>query len=377
VSSAAKGRAVVTRAWVGRQNLTRGGPFSFFDADGCEDTAQTGRYRGLEVEEFKGLLLLRVCHGKALSSPAQCNSRSDLARIAVPSTQLGWGDRQGEPVVKRLALSAGRNAFFAVTLAASPATAGNEANFVLYNQNVAEKGEVEVEFLSDFSNVGSGEPNYTAQVIELEYGVTDRWTTALYVEGNKEEGDDYQFGGWRFENRLRVFEGNVFLNPVLYAEYEQLQPEHKYLFEVVGRAGEEEDEDEATEHELETRLILGQDVTDRLNLAFNWINEVNFDNGEWEFGYAAGLNFVLFEEEEQRSRSWEIKELILGLEFYGGLGDSAEGLTMSGSETAQYAGINLKTEFANGFEIGVGGAFGLTDLSEDALLRTSLSYAFE
>ena len=274
-------------------------------------------------------------------------------------------------------MSAGRNAFFAVTLAVSPAMAGNEANFVLYNQNVAEKGEVEVEFLSDFSNVGSGEPNYTAQVIELEYGVTDRWTTALYVEGNKEEGDDYQFGGWRFENRLRVFEGNVFLNPVLYAEYEQLQPEHKYLFEVVGRAGEEEDEDEATEHELETRLILGQDVTDRLNLAFNWINEVNFDNGEWEFGYAAGLNFVLFEEEEQRSRSWEIKELILGLEFYGGLGDSAEGLTMSGSETAQYAGINLKTEFANGFEIGVGGAFGLTDLSEDALLRTSLSYAFE
>jgi len=174
-----------------------------------------------------------------------------------------------------------------------------------------------------------------------------------------------------------VFEGNVFLNPVLYAEYEQLQPEHKYLFEVVGRAGEEEDEDEATEHELETRLILGQDVTDRLNLAFNWINEVNFDNGEWEFGYAAGLNYVLFEDEEQRSRSWEIKELILGLEFYGGLGDSAEGLTLSGSETAQYAGINLKTEFANGFEIGVGGAFGLTDLSEDALLRTSLSYAFE
>ncbi len=110
-----------------------------------------------------------------------------------------------------------------LALAASPVQAGNEANFVLYNQNVAEKGEVEIEVLSDLSNVGGEEPNYTAQVFELEYGLTDRWTTSLYFEGNKENGEDYQFGGWRFENRVRVFKGNVFLNPVLYAEYEQLQ----------------------------------------------------------------------------------------------------------------------------------------------------------
>ncbi len=126
---------------------------------------------------------------------------------------------------------------------------------------------------------------------------------------------------------------------------------------------------------METRLILGEDVSDRLNLAFNWINDVNLDNGEWEFGYAAGLNYMLFEQEHRRG--WEVKELILGLEFYGGLGDSAEGLTLGGGETAQYAGINMKTEFANGFELGLGGAFGLTDVSQDALLRSSLSYEFD
>lgn len=268
-----------------------------------------------------------------------------------------------------------RNALLLLPLLSSPASAGNEANFVLYNQNVMEKGEAEIGLLSDFSSVGRDDPNYTAQVLELEYGVTDRWTTAFYLEGNKESGEDYQFGGWRFENRFRVFQGNVFLNPVLYAEYEQLQPEHKYLFEVVGRAEEEEGEDESTEHELETRLVLGQDITERLNLAFNWINEVNFDNGEWEFGYAAGLNYVLMEDEKRQG--WEVKELIFGLEFYGGLGDSAEGLTVSGSETAHYAGVNVKAEFANGFELGVGGAFGLTGVSEDALLRTSLSYEFD
>jgi len=277
-------------------------------------------------------------------------------------------------VVKKSAMS-GRTTFAILALASSPVSAGNEANFVLYNQNVQTTGELEVEFLSDFSNVGDDEPNYTAQIIELEYGATDRWTTALYFEGMKEQGGDYQFGGWRWENRFRVFDDNVFLNPVLYAEYEQLQPEHKYLFEVVGRAGEEEGEEEGTEHELETRLILGQDLNDRLNLAFNWINEANFDDGEWEFGYAAGLNYKLFEDEKRQG--WEVKELILGLELYGGLGDSSEGLTVSGSETAQYAGLNLKTEFANGFEFGIGGTFGLTGVSENALLRTSLSYEFE
>ena len=49
-----------------------------------------------------------------------------------------------------------------------------------------------------------------------------------------------------------------------------------------------------TEHELETKLILGHDFSDRFNVAFNWINEVKFENGKWEFGYAAGLNYTVY-----------------------------------------------------------------------------------
>ncbi len=277
-------------------------------------------------------------------------------------------------------------ALLSMTTCASPALAGNEANFVLYNQNLAEKGETEVEIYSDFANVGGDEANYSAQLVELEYGVTDLWTTSLYLEGVKIEGEGYAFGGWRLENRVRVFEGNVFLNPVLYAEYEQLQPDHRYIRAVTGRTDEEGEgegeEEEGTEHELETKLILGQDLTDRLNVAFNWINETNFDNGVWEFGYAAGLNYVLFKHEEKaggkgRSRSWDVKEVILGVEFYGGLGDSEKGLTLDGSQTEQYAGINIKGEFENGVEIRIGGAFGLTGDSEDAILRTSVGYEFD
>lgn len=261
----------------------------------------------------------------------------------------------------------------------SPASAGSGANFVVYNHHLADQGEKEVKLYSDFSDAGPAGSDYFAQLVELEYGVTDRWTAALYFEGVKSSGEDYEFGGWRFENRVQLFKGSVFLNPVLYVEYEQLEPDHRYKRSVKGRveAGEG-DKEEATEHELETKLLLGQDVTDRLDVAFNWINEVNLDSGKWEFGYAAGLNYVLFETEASTAAGgWSIKEVKLGAELFGGLGDSQEGLTVSASETEQYAGINLKGEFSNGIEVGIGGAFGLTDHSENAILRTFIGYEFD
>lgn len=260
----------------------------------------------------------------------------------------------------------------------SAAQAGSGANFVTYNHHTAHKGEVEVKLLTDVAD-GDGS-SYLAQLVELEYGVTDRWTTALYFEGAKDDGEDYEYGGFRFENRLRLFEyGTVPFNPVLYVEYEQLEPEHKYIRGVTGRAGdeEEEEEEEGTEYELETKLLLGEDITDRLDVAFNWINEVNLDNGHWEFGYAMGLNYVLFENEGAGGHGFALKEAKLGLELFGGLGDAQDGLTLDADETKQYAGINLKGEFANGLAAGVGGAFGLTDHADDAILRMMVGYEFE
>ena len=276
----------------------------------------------------------------------------------------------------------------------APATAiaGNGANFVLYNQHTEEKGETEIEFYSDFSNVGRDEKNYTAQLVEVEYGVTDLWTTALYLEGVKISGQDYDFGSFRFENRVRLFSQPTLLNPVLYAEYEQKQPESQFIRSVVGRVDDEGvgegDGEEKTEHELETKLILGHDLSDRLNVAFNWINEVKFDNGVWSFGYAAGLNYAVFKSagedegeepgsEVTRSDVWDVEKVTLGVEFYGGLGDSVRGLTFDADKTQQYAGINLQAEFENHVHLGVGGAFGLTDESEDAILRLTAGYEFE
>ena len=107
------------------------------------------------------------------------------------------------------------------------ALAGNDANFVLYNHHTEEKGETEVNAFSDFSRGAAGDPRYWAQLIEIERAVTDRWTAAVYFDWQKTDGEPYHFGGWRIENRYRLFEYGAFLNPVLYVEYENLKPARK------------------------------------------------------------------------------------------------------------------------------------------------------
>jgi len=279
----------------------------------------------------------------------------------------------------------------AMCLLAGQARAGNEANFVLYDHHTDAKGETEINVFSDVSNAVSGDPSYAAQLVEIEHSITDRWTAALYLEGDAIRGEGYDFAGWRLENRYRLFEYGAFLNPVLYVEYENLKPDHKYLLEVTGRTDTPEGP-ETIKHEIESKLILGQDLTNRLDAAFNWINETNLDTGRWEFGYALGLNYALYGEANQEaeehgqnrraertetSSNWTVKEMKIGAEVYGGLGDSTLGFSLDPNVTQQYAGLNLRTEFTNGVEIMVGGAAGLTGESERGRLRLMLGYEFE
>jgi hypothetical protein len=276
-----------------------------------------------------------------------------------------------------------------LSLLTRQASAGNEANFVLYDHHTDEKGETEVNLFSDFSNAVGDEPRYSAQLFEIERALTDRWEAALYLEGDNIDGEDYLFSGWRLESRYRLFEYGAFLNPVLYVEYENLHPDHKYLLDVTGRTDTPEGP-ETWEHEIESKLIVGHDITNKLDVAFNWINETNVDTGRWEFGYALGFNYAIVGEADQEGEEkheahghakkpagWEIKEVKLGGELYGGLGDSTLGLTLDPNVTQQYAGLNLKTEWANGLHVMVGGAAGLTKESERALLRLMIGYEFE
>lgn len=264
----------------------------------------------------------------------------------------------------------------------STALAGNEANFVLYDHHTDKRGTTEINTLNDFSSAAPGDPAYAAQLIEIERAMTDQWTAALYFEGDKIDGEDYAFGGWRFENRYRLLPYGAFLNPVLYVEYADLRPAHRYLLDVVGRTDAPESE---SGREVESRLILGHDFNDGFDVAFNWINDVALQSGNWEFGYALGLNYTAFERfdgaaqrpAETTASGFDLKEVKLGLELYGGLGDSNLGLTLDPNVTQQYAGLNLRGEFENGFHAQLGGAVGLTSDSERGLLRLMVGYEFE
>ena len=269
------------------------------------------------------------------------------------------------------------------------AQAGNEANFVLYDHHTDEKGETEINVFSDFSNAVSGDPHYAAQLFEIERALTDRWETALYLEGDKIEDEGYDFAGWRLESRYRLFEYGTLLNPVLYVEYENLKTDHKYLLEVTGRTDTPEGF-ATTKHEIESKLIVGHDITDKFDVAFNWINETNVDTGRWEFGYALGFNYAIVGEANKKPGSMSKRRVRIhpplrlgsqgdqgGGELYGGLGDSTLGPTLNPDVTQQYAELNLKTEFDNGLHVMVGGAAGLTRESEHALVRLMLGYEFE
>ena len=160
--------------------------------------------------------------------------------------------------------------FAAATLGmAQSAAAGNDGNFVLYNQHMAEKGEKEVSIFSDFAHAGGDAKDYTAQVYEIEYGVTDLWTTAAYLESAATYGETYDYASFRFENRVRLFKEDTLFNPVLYAEYDQKQPQSRYISSVVGRTDTPEGQS-GTEHELETKLIVGHDLTDSAGGAAGW-----------------------------------------------------------------------------------------------------------
>ena len=49
----------------------------------------------------------------------------------------------------------------AAAMMATTASAGQDANFILYNHHMEEKGALEVELYSDYGHVGQGQPNYT------------------------------------------------------------------------------------------------------------------------------------------------------------------------------------------------------------------------
>jgi hypothetical protein len=141
----------------------------------------------------------------------------------------------------------------------STALAGERFFAFSYNYGTVPKGAIEVEhYLTSYGKDG-GEHAYTEQQVELEYGITDRLETGLYVRAMQYDEEYLAYKGWKARLRYRLGnEGVGLVDPELYLEYISSP-----LYD---------------EHGVEAKVILGKS-TDRVVGALNLEYVAEFGDG--------------------------------------------------------------------------------------------------
>jgi hypothetical protein len=250
--------------------------------------------------------------------------------------------------------------------------------FVTYDHHVEEPGNLEVETSGTLGIPRSGQRLFFAPYTEIEYGVTGRWTTELYFEGQSTSGDSAVFTGWRLENRFRPLKREHWINPVLYLEYEGVNEATRIQKEIVGHSelsnARNAELADTHAHELEGKLILSSNLHD-WNLAGNFIVEKNLSATEgFEFGYALGVSRPLARIAAGSECRWCRENFIAGVEMYGGLGGT---LDLSLHDTAHYIAPVIRWQIGDNSSIHVSPAIGLTRVSNPVLLRFGYSYEIQ
>jgi hypothetical protein len=244
--------------------------------------------------------------------------------------------------------------------------------FVTYDHHLEEPGNLEIETSSTAGVPRQGQHFFFAPYLELEYGVTGRWTSELYLEGQSTAGDSTIFTGWRIENRFRPLAREHRINPLLYLEYESISEASRIQKEIVGTATEINAAARATRaHELETKLILSS-TAHNWNIAENFIVEKNLSENEgFEFGYALAVARPLAMLASGKNCRFCRENFIAGLELYGGLGTT---LGFGLHDTAHYLAPAISWQISDNASLRFSPAIGLTYGSSPALLRLGYSY---
>src|SRR6266487_4755135 len=74
-----------------------------------------------------------------------------------------------------------------------PCAAQESPFFVTYTHHMEEPGNLDLEFSTTNGIPRAGQSGYVAPYLEMEYGVTARWTSELYLEGQSTSGDSTVF----------------------------------------------------------------------------------------------------------------------------------------------------------------------------------------
>ena len=271
---------------------------------------------------------------------------------------------------------------FLLVAGALHAEAQEAPYFVTYDHHLEEPGNLEIAVSSTMGipRKSSGDPSkdqkfYFAPFSEIEYGVTGRWTTELYLEGQHTAGDSAVFTGWRWENRFRPLKREHWINPILYIEYESLNEATRIQKEIVGNAPSfdvpNSELQKAKAHEIETKLILSSNVHD-WNLAGNFIVEKNLSHNEgFEFGYSAGVSRSLASLASGNRCRFCRENFTAGVEIYGGLG-TTNGFGLH--DTVHYLAPVLAWQVNDNSTLRFSPALGLNHQSNLVLLRFGYSY---
>ena len=93
------------------------------------------------------------------------------------------------------------------------------------------KGSLMLMLLPDAQVAHTG-PDFLTYMGMAEYGVTDRWTAGIMVEGQKIGGLPATFGGLRYNTYIQVFPHDRLLHFTVYGEYEDVNQAALYKMEI-------------------------------------------------------------------------------------------------------------------------------------------------
>ena len=259
-----------------------------------------------------------------------------------------------------------------------PTRAQEPPYFVTYSDALEEPGNLEVAV-----KTANGTPKYgnsfRSATLELEYGAKGWWTTEVYLSGQTTQNDSTVFTGFRWENRVRPFMRDHFINPVLYAEYEDVNGADRSFLEITGHHGVSDllltnaQARQKVERSMELKLILSSTVKG-WNLSENFIAEKNLSNEPWEFGYALGTSRPLAFKASARPCVFCRQNFAVGAEMYGGLGDR---YSFGWKQTSQYLAPTVSFDIPKGPTLTFSPSFGLNSNSVGVIYRFKVSYEIQ
>ncbi len=260
-------------------------------------------------------------------------------------------------------------------LACESCTAQEVPYFVTYSHHMEEPGSLEIE-----SKTATGRPpegnRFFGNSVEFEYGTTAWWTSEVYVDVAGTKNDSTVLTGFRLENRWRPLWREHWINPVLYAEFEDINGANKSVLEVVGHDGASDflgsvaEARQEKKREVEFKLILSSDAKG-WNFSENLIFEKNLTNSPWEFGYAMAMSRPLQLRASTRRCVVCAQNFTAGAELYGGLGDR---YTPGLHNTSQYLGPVIGWQLPHSMRLAFEQGFGLNDYSLDHIFRVGVAY---